>query len=67
MSGPVPPDSTSHEAVMRPALAEARAGAARGNLAVGAIVLRNGAIIARGHNEVARGCEWPQRIAPESR
>jgi deoxycytidylate deaminase len=52
---------------MRQALAEARAGAARGNLAVGAIVLRNGAIIARGLNEVARGCEWRQRIAPESR
>lgn len=41
-----------HHAYMRVAIAEAKAGAARGNFPVGSVVVRNDEIVARGHNEV---------------
>jgi tRNA(adenine34) deaminase len=44
--------SGGHEAFMREAMAEARAAAAAGNLAVGSVVVRDGAVVGRGHNEV---------------
>lgn len=46
-----------HEAFMRAAIAEARAGAAKGNLPVGSVVVRGGQIVARGHNEVVSGSD----------
>lgn len=42
---------------MRAAIAEARAGAAKGNLPVGSVVVRGGQIVARGHNEVVSGSD----------
>lgn len=44
--------ASEHERFMREAMAEARAGAAKGNLAVGSVVVRGAEIVARGHNEV---------------
>ncbi|MBI2461237.1 MAG: nucleoside deaminase [Candidatus Rokubacteria bacterium] len=41
-----------HEGFLRAAIAEAQAGAAEGNFPVGSVVVRDGAIVARGHNEV---------------
>ncbi|MFQ5572516.1 MAG: nucleoside deaminase [Rhodothermales bacterium] len=46
-----------HEVFMWEALAEARAGAAEGNLPVGSVVVRDGQIVARGHNEVVSGSD----------
>jgi tRNA(adenine34) deaminase len=42
----------SHERFMREALNEARQAAARGEVPVGAVVVREGVIIGRGHNQV---------------
>ncbi len=42
----------SHERFMREALAEARLAAEKGEVPVGAVVVRQGRIIARGHNQV---------------
>ncbi|MFZ1059645.1 MAG: nucleoside deaminase [Candidatus Rokuibacteriota bacterium] len=44
-----------HQAFMREAMVEARAAAAKGNVAVGSIVVRDGRVVARGHNEVVSG------------
>ena len=44
-------NSTEDEAWMREAIAEARRAEARGEVPVGAVVVREGAIIARGRNE----------------
>ena len=44
-----------HQAFMREAMVEATAAAAKGNVAVGSIVVRDGRIVARGHNEVVSG------------
>ncbi len=50
------PDSvSSHQAFMREAIAEARTGAGKGNLAVGSVVVRDGEVLARGYNEVVSG------------
>ena len=46
-----------HEVWMREAIAEARAGGALGNIPVGALVVREGRIVARGHNEAVSGCD----------
>ncbi|MGH7278381.1 MAG: nucleoside deaminase [Candidatus Rokuibacteriota bacterium] len=46
-----------HERWMREALAEAAAGAGKGNLPVGSVVIRDGRPVARGHNEVVSGCD----------
>lgn len=46
-----------HQSLMREALAEARLGGQQGNLAVGALVVRDGAAVARGHNEVVSTCD----------
>jgi tRNA(adenine34) deaminase len=43
--------SSQHEQLMRIALDEARAARAEGNLAVGALVVRDGGVLERGHNE----------------
>jgi tRNA(adenine34) deaminase len=40
-----------HERWMREAIAEARLGGAAGNIPVGSVVVRDGAVVARGHNE----------------
>ena len=42
----------SHERFMREALAEARQAAGKGEVPVGAVVVREGLIIGRGHNQV---------------
>jgi tRNA(adenine34) deaminase len=47
----------SHEAFMRAAIEEARSGGAQGNLPVGSVVVREGRIVARGHNEVVSGAD----------
>src|SRR5581483_7842579 len=45
-----------HEPLMRAALAEAARGGAEGNVAVGSVVVRDGAVVARGRNlEAATG------------
>ena len=44
-----------HQAFMREAMVEATAAAAKGNVAVGSIVVRDGRVVARGHNEVVSG------------
>lgn len=44
--------TTDHRVFMRVAIAEAKAGAARGNFPVGSVVVGSGEIVARGHNEV---------------
>ncbi|MFN5601590.1 MAG: nucleoside deaminase, partial [Acidimicrobiaceae bacterium] len=41
----------THEEAMRIALEEAKLAAAKGDVPVGAVVLRNGEVIARRHNE----------------
>lgn len=46
---------TDHEAWMRQAMAEARLAASKGNVPVGSVVVREGRIVARGHNEVVSG------------
>jgi len=43
--------TTDHERFMRVAIEEAVEGAALGNMAVGAVIVRGGQILARGHNE----------------
>jgi len=43
--------TTDHERFMRVAIEEAVEGAALGNMAVGAVIVRSGQILARGHNE----------------
>ena len=43
--------TTDHEQFMRVALQEAEAGRAAGNMAVGAVIVRDGQILVRGHNE----------------
>ena len=43
--------STEHERWMRVAIEEAEKGAAAGNMAVGAIIVHNGAVVGRGRNE----------------
>lgn len=50
-------DPAGHEALMREAIAEAKAGGAAGNLPVGSLVVRDGRIVARGHNEVLSGAD----------
>src|SRR5216684_8537252 len=42
---------TEHERFMRIALEEARAGRAEGNMAVGGVIVREGEVLARGHDE----------------
>lgn len=42
----------SHERWMTEALKEARAAAARGEVPVGAVVVRDGVVVGRGHNQV---------------
>ena len=42
--------TSDHESFMRIALEEAHKGKAEGNLAVGSIIVRNGEVIATGHN-----------------
>jgi tRNA(adenine34) deaminase len=44
-------------AMMREALAEARAAAERGEVPVGAIVVMDGGIVARGHNRTIADCD----------
>ncbi len=44
-------------ALMREALAEARAGAERGEVPVGAVVAQEGRIVARGHNRTLADCD----------
>src|SRR5262245_32333614 len=46
-----------HEAFMRVALAEAECAAALGEVPVGAVVVRDGAILGRGHNRPIRGAD----------
>lgn len=41
-----------HETFMRLAVAEAKIGGAEGNFPVGSVVVRDGQVVARGHNEV---------------
>lgn len=43
--------SDVHERFMRLALDEARQGGAKGNMAVGAVIVRGGEVLERGHNE----------------
>lgn len=43
--------SAEHERFMRVAIEEAEKGAAAGNMAVGAVIVRNGEVLARGRNE----------------
>ena len=43
---------TEHERFMRIALEEARAARAEGNMAVGGVIVRDGQVLQRGHNEV---------------
>jgi tRNA(adenine34) deaminase len=43
--------TTAHERFMRVAIEEAVEGAALGNMAVGAVIVRSGQVLARGHNE----------------
>jgi tRNA(adenine34) deaminase len=45
-------DTQDHVRFMALALAEARAAAAEGNLAVGSVIVRGGQVIGRGHNLV---------------
>jgi tRNA(adenine34) deaminase len=45
-------DTQDHARLMALALAEARAAAAEGNLAVGSVIARGGQVIGRGHNLV---------------
>lgn len=45
--------SSEHERYMRLAVEEAEKGAAAGNMAVGAVIVRGGEVLARGHNQVA--------------
>lgn len=45
-------DPADHHGYMRIAIAAAKAGAAHGNFPVGSVVVRNGEIVASGHNEV---------------
>ena len=47
----------SHEAWMRAAIAEGKAGAAKGNIGVGSVIVRDGRLVAGGHNEVLSGCD----------
>lgn len=47
----------SHEAWMRAAIAEGKAGAAKGNIGVGSVIVREGRLVAGGHNEVVSGCD----------
>ena len=42
---------SDHERFMRLAIEEAEQGAAEGNMAVGAVIVMEGAVVARGHNE----------------
>ena len=42
---------SDHERFMRVAIEEAEQGAAEGNMAVGAVIVMDGAVVARGHNE----------------
>ena len=42
---------SDHERFMRLAIEEAEQGAAEGNMAVGAVIVMDGAVVARGHNE----------------
>jgi tRNA(adenine34) deaminase len=50
-------DRTGDEAFMRAALEEARRGGEAGEVPVGAVVVLDGAIIARGHNEPIATCD----------
>jgi tRNA(adenine34) deaminase len=45
------------EELMRQALAEARAAAHAGEVPIGAVVVRNGEVLARGQNRVLRDCD----------
>ena len=45
--------TTDHERFMRVAIEEAEKGAALGNMAVGAVIVRTGEILARGRNEAS--------------
>src|SRR5947207_2217284 len=42
---------TGHEQFMRFAIEEAERGAAEGNMAVGSVIVKDGEVVARGHNE----------------
>src|SRR5439155_16006874 len=44
---------SDHERFMRLAIEEAEQGAAEGNMAVGAVIVRDGEVLARGHNEAS--------------
>ena len=46
----------SHEAWMRAAIAEGKAGAAKGNIVVGSVIVREGRLVAGGHNEACPMC-----------
>jgi tRNA(adenine34) deaminase len=52
MSGGLLDSFASHERWMREALREAREAAAKGEVPVGAVVVRDGCVIGRGHNQV---------------
>jgi tRNA(adenine34) deaminase len=54
---PARPHEASDEAMMREALGEAAAAAGDGEVPVGAIVVLNGRIIARGRNRSIRDCD----------
>ena len=45
-------DVSEHEANLRLAIEQAQAGAASGNLTVGSVIVRDGAVIGAGHNTV---------------
>lgn len=50
-------DLERHRAFIRIAIEEARAGASKGNPPFGALVVREGRVVARGHNEVVSGSD----------
>ncbi len=52
MSGEVMASFAGHERWLSEALKEARLAAAKGEVPVGAVVVRDGQIIGRGHNQV---------------
>ena len=50
-AGPPPGSGPAHEAFMREALAQAAAAAAAGEVPVGAVIVRDGAVVAAGRNQ----------------
>ena len=53
----MPGNPGDHETFMRLAIEEARRGGAQGNVPVGSVVVRDGQVVARGHNEVISGSD----------